>query len=330
MVKLNGKIWESFNSENSGLPYEGTVCLAVDLQDNLWIGSQSGLIRYDGKDWKIFTGYGRLLTDPNYIEAIAVDNDYNIWVATYGGLAEYNGIKWKVYNPDNSPLPSYGIYNIEIDGNNKWIGTEEGLVKFYNNYWEIFDTSNSGLPLYNRISCSASDIYGNIWLATRQPSYVSRIMEGGGLTKFDGMNWTIYNRENSLLPSNDISALLVDNNSKIWIGTMPYYIANNELNTGGGLVCFDGISWQVFNAENSPLPSNAVNHLEIDSKKNIWISTISQWIGNGKYTQGGIAVYNPDGVILSNKNNETTNPGSHYLPRIIPIRLILQQQFLTI
>jgi hypothetical protein len=32
----------------------------------------------------------------------------------------------------------------------------------------------------------------------------------GGLAKFDGVNWTVYNTSNSGLPSNDVSAIAID------------------------------------------------------------------------------------------------------------------------
>ncbi len=41
----------------------------------------------------------------------------------------------------------------------------------------------------------------------------------GGLAKFDGVNWTVYNTSNSGLPSNYVRAIAIDGQGNKWIGT---------------------------------------------------------------------------------------------------------------
>ena len=38
-----------------------------------------------------------------------------------------------------------------------------------------------------------------------------------GLIKFDGVNWTIYNRNNSALPDNNVMSLAIDGKGNKWI-----------------------------------------------------------------------------------------------------------------
>lgn len=416
LAKFNYEDWEIFNAANSKLPNNVVKSLVIDNKDTIWIGlAEGGLaILYEG-NWNILNQYSPNHLPDDGIFDIEIDLQGCAWVATHSGLAKFDGTIWTVYNSENSPIPSSEVYDIEIDKqNNIWIATEEGLAKFNNQSWEIFDTTNSGLPLYNSVRHLSIDLNGTLWLATRQPAYVSAILKGsgltrfdgnnwtvyntensglpsnyiscinvdnqgtvwmgtgiydyyveglvqfdrknwkiynmdnsdipsnivnsigfdkdnnvwictgmywnppytsksgGGLAKFDGLNWSIYNKENSLLPSNDITALLFDNNDNIWIGTMPYYTKYNEQYIGGGLACFhEESSWQVFNTENSPLPSNTITSLVFDSKTNLWIGTSPQWIGNGNCTLGGIVVYNPVGAVVKNTNGEETNP-KHY------------------
>jgi ligand-binding sensor domain-containing protein len=47
--------------------------------------------------------------------------------------------------------------------------------------WIVYNTSNSGLP-DNSVSAIAIDAQGNKWIGTL-----------GGLAKFDGSSWTVYN-----------------------------------------------------------------------------------------------------------------------------------------
>jgi len=64
------------------------------------------------------------------------------------------------------------------------------------------------------------------------------------------------------LPSEQISALAIDHEGTVWIGT-----------EGGGAVSYDGTAWTVYNRENSDLPFNYVDALTIDTQGNIWFGT---------------------------------------------------------
>jgi hypothetical protein len=52
-----------------------------------------------------------------------------------------------------------------------------------------------------------------------------------------------------------------------------------------GLGRFDGDRWQVYNTENSGLPHNEVNSMDIDRAGNLWIGT-----------EEGLAVFNENGI----------------------------------
>ncbi len=69
-----------------------------------------------------------------------------------------------------------------------WIGTTGGLVKINKTSGEtiFFDKLKSALPDNNVLSL-VTDVSGNIWIGT----------SAGGLAKFDGTNWTVYNSSNS-------------------------------------------------------------------------------------------------------------------------------------
>jgi ligand-binding sensor domain-containing protein len=136
--------------------------------------------------------------------------------------------EWVVYNSSNSPLPSNHILNITIDPfNNKWISTETGLLKINDgdftdfSKWEIIPTPNDW------IFALLADNSGNIWFG------------GNGLIKYDGDNFTVYNTQNSGIPSNKIYSIIADFSNNIWImcGWQPNIY----------LVKFDGNnSWQQF------------------------------------------------------------------------------------
>jgi hypothetical protein len=122
-----------------------------------------------------------------------------------------------VYNTSNSGLPDNSILSIAIDvSGNKWIGTSGGLVKFDDTNWTLYNTSNSGLP-YNSVSSIAIDGSGNKWMWTGVIPFGWGAR--GVLTKFDGTNWTVYDKSDSDLPDNVINSIVIDESGNKWIGT---------------------------------------------------------------------------------------------------------------
>ncbi|MCB0665738.1 MAG: hypothetical protein KDC80_07945, partial [Saprospiraceae bacterium] len=70
-----------------GLPAAAITALAEDLEGHLWIGTEGGLVRYNGYAFEYF------FDDPSYIpgkvNAMEVDQLGNIWIGTNTGLARF-------------------------------------------------------------------------------------------------------------------------------------------------------------------------------------------------------------------------------------------------
>jgi hypothetical protein len=93
----------------------------------------------------------------------------------------------------------------------------------------------------------ALDSGGSLWLGTQH----------GGLAKFDGENWSVYNEDNSDLPDNYIFTVAIDSNDNKWIGM-----------NGGGMAVFqeggivsvgeteNGLPETVYLGRNYPNPFN--------------------------------------------------------------------------
>ncbi len=74
--------------------------------------------------------------------------------------------------------------------------------------------------------------------------------------------WVDYQVFNSTIPSNSLSAIIIDQNDKKWIGTPQ-----------NGLLEFDGNNFNQFNVTNSPLPSDLILCLAVNSTNKISIGT---------------------------------------------------------
>ncbi|NPV12617.1 MAG: hypothetical protein HPY57_12595, partial [Ignavibacteria bacterium] len=145
------------------------------------------------------------------------------------------------------------VYAIALEGDYVWVGKwGGGLVRIDKRTGNMtFYTKASGLP-NNNVRAIAIDGQGNKWIGT----------DGGGVAKFDGVNWTVYKTGNSGLPDNRVREIAIDGQGNKWIGT-----------EGVGLAKFDGVNWTVYKRSNSGLPDNYVESIAIDGQGNKWIGT---------------------------------------------------------
>jgi ligand-binding sensor domain-containing protein len=93
---------------------------------------------------------------------------------------------------------------------------------------------------------------GYMWVAT-----------DGGLVKIDQTTGTpeFFNKANSGLPSNVITAVTTDASGNKWIGTKK------------GLVRYDGAKWTVYDSAHSGLPLDYITCIVVDSNGHHWIGT---------------------------------------------------------
>ena len=183
----NGNVkgwWKVYTPDNSGLPRSsyGVVALAIDLQGNIWIGVEAGvgLTEFDGEDWRVYNTRNSGLPDDN-VWCLAVDLQGNLWIGTWGGgLAKFDGENWIVYKP-------------------------------------IIDTNITSPPVMweSHVWSIAIDPWQNVWVGIYNPWGTKY----GGLAKFDGKDWKVYDVNNSGLPYDWIDALAVDLQGNVWVGT---------------------------------------------------------------------------------------------------------------
>lgn len=134
---------------SGNLPSDDVRALAVDANNQLWIGTGQGL--------RVLYGPSQMFDNPNtsvnnivfldendvpqelfanlFISSLAVDGSNNKWVGSTAGVYQVSSDGQKTlyhFTTDNSPLPSNSINSIKIDGTTGkvYIGTEKGLVAF--------------------------------------------------------------------------------------------------------------------------------------------------------------------------------------------------------
>lgn len=126
--------------------------LALCSQDNryVWIGSQNGLLRFDGLQFS----YYNIAEDnnSNIIKCILHDREDNMWIGTHSGLFRYRDNSFSTFDKISGPGNSF-IYQIFRDKENDlWVSSNSnGIYRFSNGYFRHYGIKD-GLPA---LSCRA-------------------------------------------------------------------------------------------------------------------------------------------------------------------------------
>jgi len=150
LITLHTNYAGSFNFEKinitSVIPSNNVTQIFQDKMGFIWFCTVNGLVRYDGKTFKIFKAdknNPNSLID-NYIIGAVVSSDGYIWIATLKGLNRYNpeNNNFKRYihdknNPDS--ISNNKITAIELDKHDDiWLGTADNKLNQFNIKTEIF------------------------------------------------------------------------------------------------------------------------------------------------------------------------------------------------
>ena len=138
----------------------------IEDDKSIWIGTSSGLIRFDklSKETTNFNTVNSKLPD-NDVSALAFDHDGWLWVGTGYGLARVRGDEWEaipMVEIDGRKL--WKVYCLEVSTDGKlWAGTSLGLFWYQDGDWGLVTPSDDGLPCWRGdVKLAASD--GSIWV----------------------------------------------------------------------------------------------------------------------------------------------------------------------
>ncbi|MCF0051846.1 response regulator [Dyadobacter sp. LJ53] len=213
-------------SAENGLLNNNVNCVMQDNTGFIWIGTNGGLHRYDGHEFKIYKNDDK---DENsisndFVTALAEDRSGNIWIATSGGgvnvLDPHKGVFAKYIFKGNDPKSISGDYvnKIVFDQNEKlWIATTGGLdvfdpisrtvLKHYKS-----DEKNAQSLSENNVNTVFCDRQNNIWAGTAQGlNLLDR--KTGAFRRF------VSDNGGKSISGNDIRAVFQDSKSRIWVGT---------------------------------------------------------------------------------------------------------------
>lgn len=120
---------QSWAMEN-GLPQNTVQALAQTRDGFIWLGTEAGLVRFDGVAFQVFDRTSNPSLPSGDIRCLLAAGDGTLWIGTSAGLARWKEGAVTVFSTRNG-LPNNGIIAIEeATGGTLWVETEQGRARF--------------------------------------------------------------------------------------------------------------------------------------------------------------------------------------------------------
>jgi len=135
-----------------GLPMNSVKKLFQDSKGYIWIGTQEGLARFDGVQFKLYDKAAYPGLKSNFIWDIAEDFSGNLWLATQGGgVSRFDGSTFTTY--DTTHGLTHNVMNrvFVARDSSVLIGTERGLSCYKNGRWSSYVFKDGPTNVMNNI-----------------------------------------------------------------------------------------------------------------------------------------------------------------------------------
>lgn len=265
--QFNRQFW----GNEEGFSY-GTVYAFAQTPDGyLWIGTEKGLIRFDGFKFEIIHPQNTPLPISEPILGLVTDVEGSLWIRFRSPkIIRYKNGKFEDALINLSEVdPRISSMSRSPKGELLFATLENGPLKFTENK-VISLIPKSDLPPSFLISI-AETASGEVWMGTRE----------SGLFRFDGQETTEFTNN---LPDRKVNYLLPDQEKSLWIGT------------DRGLAFWDGNK-----LESPDLPDRIKNSQVLtmvkDRQSNLWVGTKAN----------GIIRLDPQGAVSTENIDANSN-----------------------
>ncbi|MCX6545609.1 MAG: triple tyrosine motif-containing protein [Acidobacteria bacterium] len=243
-----------FSHENwqaaDGLPQNSIQAVVQTRDGYLWIGTQEGLVRFDGVRFTVYGSRNTPQFRSNHVEALLEARDGTLWLGTYGGgLISMKDGQFRLFRTTDG-LSSDSVMDLAEDFDGAiWIATEGGGVS----RWSAksgFTTFTTADGLGSRSTTSViADVRGVVWVGTAV-----------GVSRFDNGKFVTYTSRNGVA-GDSVTALAGDRQGNIWIGTTQ------------GLTRWREGKAATYTVRRGGLPNDVVRTLHVDDAAVVWVGT---------------------------------------------------------
>jgi signal transduction histidine kinase/CheY-like chemotaxis protein/ligand-binding sensor domain-containing protein/HPt (histidine-containing phosphotransfer) domain-containing protein len=253
-------------TDKDGLPQNSIEAITFDAKGYLWIATQDGAVRYNGRDWTVVPMPRPTVS--TWVVAILQAKDGSMWFGTRGdGVQQLKDGQWTSFGPTEHFPDGQVISLLETTEGGRsiiWAGTQDhGLWWFDDGTWRAAVPPVPFTTAFELLERQGVGGSAELWLATDK-----------GVYRRQNGQWNHWGARELGLPSS-LTLCLLDtrktsgNMAEMWAGT------------DHGYSVFDGTAWHP-TAAAPGLPSSYFYRLT-QTKNNLGQPEI--WAG----TEGGIA-----------------------------------------
>lgn len=322
------KFFRNYSLED-GLPQVTVLSLYQDHHGYLWIGTQAGLSRFNGRDFKNFDSHDSL--GGNHVNSIFQDSRYRYWFGhRYEGVTMYKNNKF-YHLPQNSNLGNNLITSIIEDSRqNIWVSSmDHGIfaIKTRNKHDFVVKNLSTDIGFPTNFIGSLIKYDNKIWAASD-----SGIIEIDYSKNLKSIDFHIKRFSKIKELNGTINCITRDSTGNIWVLTpkeliqlppqntaLTYnsysfpqnikivrYFENISVGKDGaiwgthleGVYKFDGENFEIFDHKNG-LPDNEINTVIVDFEGNTWIGTSS--FGIYQYTGDKFNFFDKETGLINNQ-----------------------------
>lgn len=306
-------------STTQGLSQSTVFCIQQDHLGFMWMGTQDGLNRFDGEEFKIFRNQKNDSTSfsSNYVRALFLDSGNNLWIGGDKGISKYSYEKQYFVNYSLPHAPGVWYISAITEGPDSTVYAATSSGELYKKEWgkahftqekmqwphkgvtairsllkhhdELFIGTNEGLYIYN-LRGKALNLLS---LGKNEPMindvYVDAGViwigtEGRGLYRYGPQKGIFVNYMHkpgvqSVVAGNDVRSIRADLNGNLWIGTL------------SGLTVWDTRLNSYRHYHQDPgqpysMSHNSVRQIYRDRQGGMWLGTYF----------GGVSYYHPEHI----------------------------------
>ena len=229
----------------SGLPQNTVQALAQTKDGFVWVGTEAGLVRFDGVSFIVFDRNSTPSLPGNDVRCLLADADGALWIGTGTGLARWKDGAVRTLTAQDG-LPGNSIRSLHADGDDGvLVSTENGDVVIRRG--EVMPVAS------DRAASLAPPLSAHLPDGSNAQATASTVI----LTQRDReLQWSVRKQ----LPGERVQALFADHEGSLWIGT------------NGGLARVVSGKLQTFPATD-PLAHASVLALLEGHEGNLWVGT---------------------------------------------------------
>lgn len=262
--------------KRDGLPQNSITSITQSADGYLWIGTHNGLVKFDGREFKVFSAPTDLKNNvntgipDNFISVVQNTEQDGLWIGTNGeGLSNYNFLTFKNFNTQKD-LINNTILCLEEWEQSIWIGTPKGLSRYRRNVFRNYTQKDGFLNIkVNTLLKDTRNGHNTLWIGTDE-----------GLAKFDLDSGKVIPIS---IPLPDLQILILESDAEnnLYIGTangLFYWNVETNALKNFNILSENEVTKQTntYSDKNQLIKSATINTLLIDRLGSLWIGTNSR------------------------------------------------------